>query len=266
MSAITWEDLLYPGRAADFFVRNPLPAFEPHASAYSAANAWWLAESSRLIYRTEAAERSALLPVQLQQLESFNSAVLGAQAALLQGREPEPYAVLVFRGTEQKLQDFLHDADVRLVPAATGGAQVHRGFERALNVVWPQIAAALQPLSCPLYFTGHSLGAALAILAATRHAPAAVYAFGAPRVGDARLADLLLQVPIYRIVHADDVVTVLPPQALGFQHVGQELRIGHAVMNRAMLDPRLLLSGFGRPPKPLADHAPRNYSQLLSRA
>lgn len=47
----TWSDLLRPGDAPSFFDRTPLPLFEPEARRYSAANAWWLAELCRLVYR-----------------------------------------------------------------------------------------------------------------------------------------------------------------------------------------------------------------------
>jgi hypothetical protein len=269
--AITWQDLLYPGRAQDFFQRTPLPPFDPDRSDYDCNNAWWLAELSRLVYRCDmAATPSASLDVLLERggwrrLGTFGSRRLRTQALLVQGAVSAPCAVLVFRGTEQKLQDFVHDADARLVPAVQGSARIHRGFARALAAVWPQINHAL-PHDVPLFFTGHSLGAALAILAATHRPPRAVYGFGAPRVGDAGVAQLLRAVPVHRIVHGDDIVTVVPPSALGFRHVGEEIHIGVAVMQHAKLDPRQLWTGLGLPPKPLADHAPINYSRLLCSA
>ena len=265
---ITWEDLLYPGRALDFFERTPPPPFDPERRDYAANNAWWLAELSRLVYRCDMTVPPAVsLDVLLarggwQRVGTFGSKRLRTQALLVQGTASARCAVLVFRGTEQKVQDFVHDADARLVPARHGGARVHRGFARALAAVWPQISQAL-PRDLPLFFTGHSLGAALAVLAATEQAPQAVYGFGTPRVGDAGLADLLQTIPVHRIVHGDDIVTVVPPSSLGFQHVGEEVRIGVAVMQGAKLDPRQLWTGFGLPPKPLADHAPINYSRLL---
>lgn len=268
MPAVTWEDLLYPGEAMDFFAGVP-PAFAPQLQSYSHGNAWWLAELSRLVYRCDAItgrHRAALERVQLRELDCFHSAALGTQALLVAGSTPQPFTLLAFRGTEQKLQDFLHDADARWTSIAGGAAQVHRGFERALNAIWEPIARALTSVSGPLFLTGHSLGAAQAILAATRcaPAPAAVYAFGAPRVGDANLATVLRGIAIWRVVHGDDIVTVVPPRGLGFRHVGEPVRIGTAVMRRATLDPRLLWSGFGHPAKPLADHAPIGYTRALA--
>jgi triacylglycerol lipase len=265
---ITWEELLYPGRAVDFFRRDPLPPFDLESQGFNVGNAWWMAELSRLVYRCDmpglppATSVDELLRLgRWQRTAIFTSELLGAQALLVRSLQPTACAVLAFRGTQQKLQDLLHDADAWLVAAAPG-ARVHRGFQRALDAVWPAIAAAL-PMDCPLFFTGHSLGAALALLAATRHAPRAVYTFGAPRVGDEGFVHLLQHVPVHRVVHGDDIVSAVPPSTLGFRHAGTEVRVGVATLSNAKLDPRSLWTGFGMPAKPLADHAPINYTRCL---
>jgi hypothetical protein len=41
------------------------------------------------------------------------------------------------------------------------------------------------------------------------------------------------------------------------------MRIGMATLSSARLDPRSLWTGFGMPAKPLADHAPINYTRCL---
>jgi len=171
---------------------------------------------------------------------------------------PQPFAVVSFRGTEQKIQDFLHDADTLPVPAFGGSVLVHRGFKRALNSVWTQIAAALDGLECPVFYTGHSLGAALATLAAVRRAPRAVYVFGSPRVGDVRFVEKLRNVPVYRVVHGSDVVAAVPLEALGFRHAGIEHRIGKAA-GAADFNIAIAWSQLLSPPRALADHAPINY-------
>ncbi|MFL6549967.1 MAG: lipase family protein [Povalibacter sp.] len=269
---ISWDDLLRPGDASRFFARDPLPVFDPGATTFSAANAWWLAELSRIVYRlgpTETATplqplRSELLAsAGFEELQFFRSDATGTGALLVRARLNEPFAVLVFRGTEQELQDYIHDADTLLVPAFDQSTRVHRGFKRALNSVWSQIEFALRTIDCPLFFAGHSLGAALATLAAVRRQPRAVYAFGSPRVGDAALKARLGNVAIYRVVHGADVVTTCPPELLGFAHVGEEHRIGNTLPFELRLNPAFLWNRLTTPVDMLADHAPINYVNFI---
>jgi pimeloyl-ACP methyl ester carboxylesterase len=59
--------------------------------------------------------------------------------------------------------------------------------------------------------TGHSLGAALATLAADRlRTVQGLYVFGSPAVGDRAFADTF-PVPAFRIVHHRDIVARVPP-------------------------------------------------------
>jgi len=52
----TWNDLIYPGNADDFFARQSFPAFCPDATGYSRDNARWLMELCRLVYRHDIEE------------------------------------------------------------------------------------------------------------------------------------------------------------------------------------------------------------------
>jgi hypothetical protein len=269
---ITWQDLLRPGDAAAFFTRDPLPIFDPHRADYSAANAWWLAELSRVVYRLGELEtarpprplrREFLNKVGFEEIGLFRSDETGTGALLVKSTSTIPFAVLVFRGTEQEIQDLLHDADTWPVPAFGNSASVHRGFKRALNSAWTAIESALQSIDCPLFYTGHSLGAALATLAAVRRAPRAVYTFGSPRVGDRRLSEKLKHIPIYRVVHGKDIVTTVPPEILGFRHVGEEHHIGSSGLNDFAFDPSALFDQLTTPISVLADHAPINYVEMI---
>ncbi len=69
----------------------------------------------------------------------------------------------------------------------------------------------------PLFITGHSLGGALATIAAKKISHeggiAACYTFGSPRVGnDEWIAHI--KAPIYRLVNAADCVPMLPPDGV----------------------------------------------------
>lgn len=266
-NATTWKDLLHPGDATDFFARCPFPPFDPGISAYSPVNALWLAELSRLAYRHDQEEsdlppqptRTAFLEkAGFTQREFFLSDDRNTQAMLVESGGTTPFAVLAFRGTEQTIGDFITDLKTGMPPFQKTGIAMHKGFREALALVWSSIDAALAQLDCPVFYTGHSLGAALATLAAARRAPKALYTFGSPRVGNQAFAASLSAVPIYRIVDDSDIVATLPPEAMGFRHVGIEHRLVAPKSNFS-------LQHLFDPPKPLADHAPVNYvDRILS--
>ena len=70
-----------------------------------------------------------------------------------------------------------------------------------------------------IWMTGHSLGAALATLAADRYGNVqGVYTFGSPRVGDGAFKKNF-EVEAYRIVNNKDIVTRVPPPGR-YKHVG----------------------------------------------
>ena len=172
---------------------------------------------------------------------------------------PLEFAVLVFRGTE-RFKDILEDlrVGVKLVTAPNEPA-VHEGFEQALDLVWPDSEAELARPNGPIFYTGHSLGAALATLAPGRRHPKTVYTFGSPRVGNDRFADSRAGLPMHRVVDDEDVGTTVPPEELGYAHVGS-VRILRAPALSLAERMRLL---FGSP-EPLADHAPINYADRTS--
>jgi triacylglycerol lipase len=262
----TWRDLLRPGDATTFFTRDPRPRFDPALRVYDAANAWWLAELCRLIYRHDVEEQqpppqptrsSFLTKVGLRQVAFFDDPATGTQAFLVKSDGAAPFTALVFRGTEQDLRDVLRDLETLQTPIGDAGIRVHDGFLRALDGVWGGILPALESLPGPVFYAGHSLGAALATLAASRRVPDAVYAFGSPRVGNRPFADSLAAVRLYRVVDDADLVTTLPPEQLGFRHAGELHRL---LPSRGLkFNPLRWLQGLLGPPKRLADHAPINY-------
>ena len=268
----TWKDLLRPGDAASFFDREPLPPFDPSSSAYSAANAWWLAELARLIYRHDVEEDSSpplpsrssfLARVGLRQVAFFDSRRTGTQAFLVRSIGSPPFAALVFRGTEQDLRDIFRDLETLPVRVAGDDVRVHEGFEAGLDSIWPEILAELAKLDCPVFYAGHSLGAALATLAAARRPAQAVYTFGSPRVGNGQFAASLESAALYRVVDDADAVTLVPPEEMGFRHAGELHRIGPRAEAGVGFAPLRWIQHFFAPPKPLADHAPINYVERI---
>lgn len=131
--------------------------------------------------------------------------------------------LIAFRGTES-LGDWLADLNARSITRSYG--RVHRGFYHAFQDVEPQLLAAIGDIgNRSLVMTGHSLGGALATVAAAelngRLAPSAIYTYGQPRCGDAAFQAEMSQNytgKFFRFVNDDAIVTRVPP---GYRHIGR---------------------------------------------
>jgi hypothetical protein len=168
--------------------------------------------------------------------------------------------VLAFRGTKDA-RDWLIDADFLFISlvgvevtrlesnqrllTSSPTIKVHRGFLRAINSLLPKIMRWLESGKSeggkrkaetekkPLLITGHSLGGALATLAAfflqqKGYTIGAVYTFASPRVGDRDFRDSYnssLRDRTFRLAAAGDLVPLLPGVLDGYRHVGKEVFI-----------------------------------------
>jgi predicted lipase len=150
--------------------------------------------------------------LKMKLLETFDEN--GTQAILV---SCNTFIVLSFRGTEAtSIKDIKTDAKATATQCVTKG-RVHKGFKDSFEDVGIAIQKKLDEdefRTIPLYITGHSLGGALATIAAKRLSHgggiAACYTFGSPRVGDEEwITDF--KAPVYRLVNAADCVTMLPP-------------------------------------------------------
>jgi triacylglycerol lipase len=128
-------------------------------------------------------------------------------------------AFVVFRGTQPyDPSDIGTDAQAALVDWQ-GRGKVHLGFRDALNSVWSQIDSWLGTTTgLQTWVTGHSLGAALATLAAALLPQARLVNFGSPRVGSGAFASQFDGRFAKRYVNCCDLVTRLPPSFLGYAH------------------------------------------------
>ncbi|HEV7921084.1 MAG TPA: lipase family protein [Thermoanaerobaculia bacterium] len=278
----SWQGVTVPGDGTSYFEKHRGLPFDVGSTRYSAINAWWLSEISRLIYRHGATRkllkdrRQLLAEVGFIEREPFD--VEGTQGSIIEsapGSIHPPMGILAFRGSEE-FKDWMTNINAVPVPWE-GPGLVHSGFRRGLNVVWEQIESLLTTMTVPLFYTGHSLGAALATVAAARKPPRATYTYGGPRCGDAHFASTFETRQHYRIVNNRDIVATLPPPPL-YRHAGEQHYVssaGSMLVNpslavvdtdRLRTDPtyddhRLLLQA----PQFIADHAPVNYVAHLER-
>ena len=147
--------------------------------------------------------------------------------------------ILVFRGTQTQTEWLKNlNAEQQQYVASSGEVygEVHEGFLQVTRELKPSIAEIAQQLdpTIPCYVTGHSLGAAIATLAAFELVQAVpqlkdqiqLYTFAGPRVCSPTFAaDYSELIPnAYRIVNLADTVPLVPPVTLGdsYVHIGQE--------------------------------------------
>lgn len=141
----------------------------------------------------------------------------GTQAILVQ---TDQFYVLSFRGSEAtSVRDIKSDANAVLTKCDTKGF-IHTGFKQAYEQVESDIKLELKKIEDqgkPILITGHSLGGAIATIAAKKlkfkSGIAACYTFGAPRVGDHEWISEV-KTPLHRVVNAADCVTMLPPNGV----------------------------------------------------
>ena len=130
-------------------------------------------------------------------------------------------ACVAFRGTEPtQWSDIKADLKIRKVKCPTGF--VHRGFRDALDEVWQDVSNWLvKQKKEQVFFTGHSLGGALATLAASRWNTVTthLYTFGSPRVGGRKFVQSFKTSERYRYRNNNDIVTRVPFEILGYKHV-----------------------------------------------
>ncbi|KAJ8905966.1 hypothetical protein NDN08_002467 [Rhodosorus marinus] len=138
---------------------------------------------------------------------------------------------------------------------------VHAGFARAYEDVRLEINEEVDRLYAmrprPIFFTGHSLGGALASLCALDaqarlQSPGGVYVFtfGSPKVGNHAFAKVFNEkVPCcWRVVLAKDPITRLPP-GFSFAHIGNSALIteeGHLFIDPTLFELAWMHSGFFR--------------------
>jgi triacylglycerol lipase len=295
----TVDGLRPPLEGFPYLAGADLFPFDSNVLGYSSTNAWWLADACFLVYGdapfVEAALEQTALPGQGFRLDWLGTPddnrgmVLANDDAL----------IVVFRGTRLQVHTVLDTAEVVLInqndfwtdsqflPASDrAGGHVHSGFLQAFAEISDRldaIVAAKRP-GQKLWLTGHSLGGALATLAMAHLGPDAVqgmYTYGSPRVGDAAFVSTLPDPSLCRLVHREDWVTTVPPESLGYVHVGPALPVlggpprslwtdlstGAVELTRALATMvRELRVNQGDLPFKiggLADHAPIYYATLL---
>jgi triacylglycerol lipase len=152
----------------------------------------------------------------------------GAQAYRFMNKED---LVIACRGTQpSEFNDI--KADLKAIPVmAETVSRVHRGFKAEVDELWPMVEEDILRtvnVGKTLWFCGHSLGAAMATIMASRcmhnielNDPVELYTYGSPRVGWRGYCKSL-NVTHHRWVNNNDIVTRVPLRIMGYKHHGEE--------------------------------------------
>lgn len=203
--------------------------FHPGTAKYDPENALALGRLARLAYEPE---KEIGRQCRAWGLSNWRFLEWKETQAFVAGNED--MVAVAFRGTEPaKLQDWVTDASLDFANGPFG--RVHGGFYRAVRSIWTPLIEAIAEFQGDtgrsLWFTGHSLGAALATLAAAmlreQDKPVwGLYTFGQPRTGDRdfeRTFNQDFKSRCFRFVNNNDLVTRVPLRTMGFSHVGSFL-------------------------------------------
>ena len=236
--------------------------FDYDTTLYTPANAYWMAIASNLVYNkvgdgNDASDidlvekRIKALDPNFLKVKGFNNK--SSQGIVIQHQD---YVVAAFRGTDQ-LSDWLDNINAFPVKGPLGN--VHSGFYNALLDIWREAGMweciqelrdrgdanddikekdrrwliGLKKPKRPLWITGHSLGGAMATLAAAWLAERKIpfngaYTFGQPRCGDENFQiafDTKLKDRFFRFQNNNDIVTRVPGRLMGYEHVGRYIHI-----------------------------------------
>ena len=134
-------------------------------------------------------------------------------------------SVIAIRGTETQHQ-WLEDFTAIAQPVAHDSWWIHRGF----NDVWNSIAASLQKAwdtassaNASVYITGHSLGAAVALIMGVHHPEALTWTFAGPAVFSP-IHGLPPSANVIRVVNPKDLVPKVPLPPL-YEHIGAQILV-----------------------------------------
>ncbi|NMF84455.1 lipase family protein [Nodosilinea sp. P-1105] len=173
-------------------------------------------------------------------VESQDNGFTDTQVAVLNQVNSDRMYV-VFRGSDKSI-DWVNNFQFRqqIYPYKDGNPTVrfHQGFMMAYFAVRQVLLEVMDKFDGQrVIVTGHSLGGALATIAALdlqynlgqkRHLGFEVYSFGAPRVGNQAMVDSYnRRIPLsYRFVNGWDIVTRIPREWQGFAHVDAAYHLG----------------------------------------
>lgn len=218
-----------------------LKTIEPYKTSLCRSNATTMAILANLVYQkksdTEQIPDEEKIYNQLLDQDSEYLSVKGfdensAQAMVVSHKD---FIGIAFRGTNE-INDWLDNLNA--FPESALFGEFHRGFYRSVEDLWSDIKSQVEKIktkegSKPVFITGHSLGGAMASVAAAKYIHQdepfmSVYTFGQPRAmtrNTARIFNVEASGRYFRFQNNEDIVTRVPARIMNYSHVGKCLYI-----------------------------------------
>lgn len=218
--------------------------------------------------------------------EEYDVKYYGYQGSDAYVLEDDVDMIVVCRGTEVK-QFADIKADLSISKTSVMEGKLHIGFNHYVDKIWTPILSRgvdAKKNNKNVWFTGHSLGAAMATIMAYRFAkydlvptPAGLFTYGSPRVGNRKFINFFNTLPFehHRWVNDGDIVTKIPFAPL-FYHCGIMHHIdgkGQVTMNYERTFNFMRLLGLTSPKGMIniimgdaKDHSSDNYRIYLTAA
>ncbi len=214
---------------------------EPYKTSLSKINATTMAQLANLVYQkksdTDQTPDQEEIINKLRDIDSEYLSVYGfdknsAQAMVVSHKD---FIGIAFRGTNE-INDWLDNLNA--FPEIALFGKFHRGFYRSVEDLWSDIKSHVEKIrqdlgKKPVFITGHSLGGAMASVAAAKYIHkdepfTSVYTFGQPRAmtrNTARTFNAEAGGRYFRFQNNEDIVTRVPARIMNYSHVGKCLYI-----------------------------------------
>lgn len=199
--------------------------FEPQALAFNLANAAWLTDLSYLVYADKDFIKDKVknvgFTVKPDDFIGFDQSNESTQCAIIHNTDT---LIVIFRGTEfnprrirHVILDSIVDLNAALIKVPELNGNVHTGFFNKAEEAYDDVVEIIKKIHTnqSIWFTGHSMGGALAIITAQLFAHRqqqtvqGVYTIGCPRVGDAEFVEQY-PIPLYCLINHQDPVPRIP--------------------------------------------------------
>ena len=209
----SWQALLTPREKADLFAFEA-ESFNPEKQSFDVNNTWWMAQLCQLSYFPSKDETQGIAaqPERSEVIKKFGLKELysidepGAQGYVTCLGKVN---ILALRGTDD-INDWTFNVKTKAV-SWPGGGFVHEGFLEAFeNIASLLTTIRLTQPGQRWIITGHSLGAAIGVLASTILQPIQSYLFGCPKLGDEQFCNSINSNQLFDIRNEMDLVSTIP--------------------------------------------------------